>query len=218
MKPYFSQTVIALIVSALLISCGLTDDDEAVLAPSLTYSSTNVTATFFEEGNSSAPTINWNGNQGTISLANNIEGLSVNSTTGVINWDKQLKPDDYSFDIIATNSAGQTIVSFNLNNPLQGTFTGTYSETIFYEFEFNADGTVEVRADNPDNPNLAQGTWQLNNDILTADYTYENVNDEFSVSGTLNQSNTQAVYTGNWYNGHGAEEGNERGEFEVVLD
>lgn len=218
MKTYFLQTVIALIISTLLISCGLTDDEEAVLAPSLTYSSTNASAIFFKEGNSQPPTITWNGNQGTIALSNNIEGLSINSTTGVINWNNQLKPGDYSFNVIATNSAGQTIVSFNLSNPLQGTFTGTYSGSSFFEFEFNSDGTIIVRANSESNPDVGSGTWQLNNDTLTADYTYDVGNDEYSLSGMLNQTNTKVVYTGNWYSGHGAEDGNEGGEFEVVLE
>ena len=197
MKPYFSQTVIALIVSALLISCGLTDDDEAVLAPSLTYSSTNVTATFFEEGNSSAPTINWNGNQGTISLNSNIEGLSINSTTGVLNWNKLLQPGDYSVEILASNSAGQTTVNYTLNNPPQGTFTGTYSGLFFFELHFNIDGTMELAVDDPNNPTTGTGTWQLIDSILIVDYIYDNSpNAEFSVSGTITQTSTQAVYSG----------------------
>ena len=218
MKTYFLQTVTALIISTLLISCGLTDDDEVVLAPSLTYPSTNLSAIFFEEGNSQAPTLTWNGNQGTISIANSIEGLSINSTTGVLNWEKQLQPGDFTFDVIATNSAGQTTVNFNLSNSLEGTFTGTYSGSSFFEFEFNSDGTLIVGANNEDDPDVGSGTWQLNNGTLTADYTYDVGNDDYSLSGTLNQTNTQVVYTGNWYSGHGAEEDNEAGEFEVVLE
>lgn len=218
MKFYFSKTIMILIISFLLISCGLTDDDEAVLAPSLTYPATNLSAIFFEEGNSQPPTVTWNGNQGTISLASNIEGLSINSSTGVLNWGKQLELGDYTFDVIATNSAGQTSVSFNLSNPLQGTFTGTYSDEEFFELEFNSDGTLVVKANNEDSPILGSGTWELTNKILTADYTYDDRQDDYSVSGTINQTNNQAVYTGNWYYEHGAEDGNEGGAFEVVLE
>ncbi|PVW13576.1 putative Ig domain-containing protein [Marixanthomonas spongiae] len=217
MKFYHTKTLTILLVTLFFISCGLTDDDEAVSSPSLTYPVTNLSAIFFEEGNSQPPTITWNGNQGTISLSSSIEGLSVNSSTGVLNWDKQLNPGDYTFDVIATNSAGQTSVSFNLSNPLQGTFTGTFSGSSFFELEFNSDGTLVVRA-NADNPDLGSGTWELANDILTADYTYDDTGNEYSISGLLEQSSTQVIYTGNWYYGHGAEEANEADVFEVIME
>ncbi|WP_114491474.1 putative Ig domain-containing protein [Candidatus Ulvibacter alkanivorans] len=219
MKFFYLKTLLILSAFALFLSCGLTDDDEdTVMSPSLTYPSTNLMATFFEAGNSEAPTISWNGNQGTLSLSSSIEGISLNSTNGVLNWNRQLAPGDYNMNVIATNSEGQTVANINLSNPFQGAFTGTYSGSFYFMFEFNSDGTLEVAADDGINPLVGSGTWELNNGVLTADYTYDSSNDEFSISGTLSQTNNQAELSGNWYFGFGAQDGNEGGEFEIFID
>ncbi len=203
----------------MFISCGLTDDDEdTVMSPSLTYPSTNLMATFFEAGNSEAPTISWNGNQGTLSLSSSIEGISLNSTNGVLNWNRQLAPGDYNMNVIATNSEGQTVANINLSNPFQGTFIGTYGGTVYFMFEFNSDGTLEVAANNENDPDVGSGTWELNNDVLTADYTYDTSGEEYSIKGTLTQTNDQAKISGNWYFEFGAQDGNEGGEFEIFID
>jgi len=73
---------------------------------------------FFQAGNSDAPRLNWNGNQGNFSLSSTIDGLSINSTTGVLSWTNSLPIGTHNIQIIATNSAGQTTSNITINNTL----------------------------------------------------------------------------------------------------
>jgi len=208
-------TIIVLATIIFFNSCNSDDDATVIQTPSVTYSEMNINATFFQEGNSSAPTINWNGNQGTFSVTNTIIGLTINPTTGVLNWTKLLPNGTHSIEVVATNSVGQTTVNLTLNNPFQGVFTGTHSGSTFFELTFNTDGTMEVRANDEINPDIGNGTYSINNSIIIANYTYSF--GDFSTSGSLTQSISAVSYTGDWYFGHGAT-GTPGDIFEVTMN
>jgi hypothetical protein len=195
-------------------SCS-SDEELNELVPAVTYSNDTLQATFFQAGNSVEPNINWNGNTGTLSLSPQISGLSINATTGAIEWTKQLPIGTHPFSVLATNSAGTSSIDLVINNPFQGVFTGTYDDVSFYELEFFKDGSIHIRADDPINPNTANGTWTKVGDSIRSDYTYT-LGGEFSLLGNLTLSDS-AVYSGNWFNGHGTINGNEGGVFEVVM-
>ena len=216
MKVYkpIQAALILLITVIFLTSCS---EDEGPGLPSFNYTETSIDAIFSESGNSSAPTGDWNGDIGSFALSATIDGLSINSATGVLSWSRLLEPGDHDFEVIIANSAGQTTINLTISNPFQGIFTGTYNTSIFYEMEFNTDGTVEVRADNPTTPNLASGTWSLTDNTLSVDYTYD-LGGDFSTTGPLTQSTTNAINSGDWYRGHGTVSGTEGGVFEIILN
>ncbi|MBD0823203.1 hypothetical protein [Aestuariibaculum marinum] len=201
----------------LLTFFSCSSDDDNVEAPSVSYPDAILEAIFFESGNSTGPTINWNGNQGSFSLASTVQGLNINSTTGVISWTNMLKPGSQTFQVIVSNSAGQTVVNHTINNSFQGTFTGTYSDSYFYEMEFSTDGTVEVRSGDETSPNVGTGTYTLDGNELSIDYSYDN-SYYYSTLGTITQSTNSATYEGDWYYGEGAVEGAIAGEFLVTLN
>lgn len=213
-----TKLALAVILFTFITSCSSDDDNAtAVQTPSVSYTTTTLDAVFFQVGNSDAPTINWNGNQGSFSLATPITGLSINSTTGVLNWTNSLPMGIHNIQAIATNSAGQTTVNITINNPLQGIFTGTYDNASFFEIEFNTDGTMLIRANDETNPTTATGTWSVNGSNILADYTYD-TNDEYSLTGLITQGATTAIYEGDWFSGHGSIAGNEGGVFEMIMD
>lgn len=198
-------------------NCSKKDDD--VSKATVTYENNTIEATFYNSGNS-VPIVDWNGNRGTFSLvesyADGIDGLTINESTGEIRWTKLLKEGIWIFDVEATNSAGTTIIEMTIDNTLQGVFTGTYGLTEFYEIEFFKDGTAEVRANNPADPDIGTGTWTINNEYeVLVDYAYQS--NQYSTLGTLIQTNSNAFYSGNWYHGYGAADANEGGVFETVL-
>jgi len=210
----------ALIILSFLMFASCSKNDDTTLpdaqAPSVSYSTTNIDAVFFQTGNSPVPTLNWNGNQGTFSLSTTIPGLSVNTTTGILNWTRDLPMGTHNLQVIATNSVGQTAIDLTINNPLQGIFTGTYDNTNFFEVEFNPNGTLILRAEDPVNPYLASGNWTKNGSTIDLDYTYDGGGD-YSLSGTVN-TGSSAIYSGNWFYDHGTVSGNEGGVFEMTLD
>jgi hypothetical protein len=208
------RTLMLIVISgAFLTSCNNDDDTNA---PMVTYSITNLDATFFTPGNSAAPQIDWGGNQGTFSLAAPVTGLSVDATTGILNWTKDLPIDTHNVEVLASNSAGETPTNLTLNNPLQGLFIGNYDETGYFEIEFNSDNTAVVtEVDNMDNTIVGTGIWTKTGATISIDY--DNLGELWSLLGTLT-TETNAVYSGEWYYGHGAISGNEGGTFEVILE
>lgn len=220
MKTLFLKSKFVLLILSFLVFASCSSDDEnspTVQPPTLSYATTTLDATFFQVGNSATPTLNWNGNQGNFSLATPVTGLNVNTTTGVLNWTKDLPIGSHNLEIVVTNSAGQTSVNLTLNNPLQGVFRGVYDSSLFFELEFNTDGTLLLRAGDEINPDEATGIWTKNGATIEIDYTYNNTGGEFSLSGTL-ATGTSAIYSGDWFFNFGTISGNEGGDFEVILN
>lgn len=211
-----SKTTLIAFLFLTFSSCSSDDDSPKVDLPTINYSNIVLDATFFEAGNSLTPTINWNGNTGTISLGSPITGLNIN-TSGTLSWTKDLPIGTHNVEVIVANSAGQIVENITINNPLQGIFTGTYDNTFFFELEFITDGTLLLRVDSETNPDLATGTWTLDESTININYTYDNTGNEYSLSGSL-VTGANATYSGNWYREHDALNSNERGPFEVVLN
>lgn len=185
--------------------------------PTITYDATTLETPFYTAGNSGAPNIDWNGEQGSLSLTNSVEELDINTTTGVLNWSKLLAPGKHDIQVIASNSAGQTVVNMTLINQFQGVFTGTYSGSSFFELEFNEDGSLIVRANTPTDPDLASGTWTLNEDTIVANYTYEETMEQYSLKGTLSITNSDVTLSGNWFFEFDADPDKIGNTFETVL-
>jgi len=200
------------------ISCSKEDPAPTVSIPIVSYASPTMEATFFKVGHSTAPTVSWNNNQGLFSLTTAIEGLSINASTGVLNWTKTLPQGEHAVEVIAKNSAGQTSISLTLKNALQGQFIGSHKwndKAGIFKIKFIADGSIEVIAGDND-ANLATGTWLVAGDVVTSDYTYPS-RAEFSLKGTLTQTASEVTLIGYWYNKHGAITEKIGESFSVVL-
>jgi len=193
------------------------DDTPSVSTPTVSYDSTTLDATFSTLGNSSAPTLNWNGDQGSFSLVNTIPGVTINTTTGVVSWNRLLPPGTNNLQLIAANSAGQTSVNLTINNPLRGVFTGTYGSSLFFQFEFLGDGNVNIKATNEASPDIASGTYTINDDEILVNYLYDISPDPFSILGTLVQTESSASLSGKWYFAADADPAEEGGEFTISL-
>ena len=190
------QTLILLAFFLAFAACDSEDDSPENNSPNLTYPSTTLTATLGQNGSSSAPSINWNGAQGNVSIAPPIEGLSVNSTNGVISWDGRLPIGTTEFQIVASNDAGQVTANMMIENPLQGQFVGTYAGAYDFELIFDNDGSLEVKADGT----TALGNWELNGTIFTADYVYVDFPDiDYYLDGNFTQGTNQVVLSGSYY-------------------
>lgn len=192
---YFFVYTSMLISTLFFLACSSEDDSLTISIPTVNYASTTIEATFFEEG-STAPSVNWNGEQGSFSLAGSTEGLTINATTGVLSWSKLLAPDSHNLQIIAANSAGQTTITIILINPLQGVFTKIYPSTDSIEIEFKRDNTMFYRQITSFDTVVSPGTYTINNNIIVAELIEDDGSiSSFSLSGTLTQSISLATYT-----------------------
>jgi len=220
MKSFILKSITPLFVISMLVftSCNKEEDPPLVEVPSVEYSTTTYDGIFYQAGNSVTPSISWNGNIGSISLTTTISGLTINNTTGVVSWTENFPPGIHEIEIVVSNSAGQSTAYLIVNNRLHGTFTGTYDNLYFFEIEFNQNGTILLLAeDGENNEYTGTGNWAIDGPTISIDYTYDELLTEFSLSGTISIG-TGVLYSGTWYNGHGAIPGNEGGVFEVGLN
>ena len=219
MKPvlFKSKLILLLIAFLTFAACSKDEDVPTTNIPTVNYSVSTFDATFFQAGTSSAPSIQWNGSQGSFALATPLTGSSINTVNGVMSWDKTLPIGTHDLQVIVTNSAGHTTANVSIKNPFQGVFTGTIEDgnTNYFEVEFFSDGTVIAKTEDSGSPPIANGTWTKNGTTVVVDLTNHENNIQVSLSGTLSIGTT-VIYNGQWHNGHGAND--PLGDFEVTLN
>ena len=185
-------------------------------APEVTYPSTTFEADFYTAGQSSVPSIDWNGAQGTVSLGNVIEGLTVNSTTGQLQWTKMLPAGTHNLEVVLTNSEGQVVVPITLRNPLVGTFTGKFDENRYdFKLEFDRDGILLVEGDDL----TATGTYEIEDGEFSAYYAYDDYPDfDYTLLGELEQTSSSVSIDGFYYAGVYKAGDSPRSDFNVTLE
>ncbi len=199
------------------LGCKQVDDltGGGVEKPTVAYSSTNFDAEFYKAGSSVTPSLDWNGEQGSVSLGTSLEGLSINSTTGKLEWTKLLPSGTHQVDVVVSNSEGQVVVPVTIDNPFRGTFDGTYGSSNDFKLEILPDGTITLFADGEE----ASGTWVMNGEQFTAYYTYNNYPDlDYSLIADIDQTNSGVTISGNYYYGQYAPGDDPVDVFEVSLE
>ncbi|MCF6297689.1 MAG: hypothetical protein L3J08_06855 [Flavobacteriaceae bacterium] len=193
----FKNLILMITFTSVLISCNK-DDEPLVSEPTVSYTSTEIEAVFFETGSSEAPTVNWNNNEGSFSLASAIEGLSIDSSTGALSWTKTLPNGEHDIEILAKNSAGQTSINVKIKNILQGEFVGLLSydrEEDKFKVKLSTDGKAIIKIEKA--PEL-EGTWTIKGDIATVDFTVDD--DSYSLKGKLTQTEAEVTLIGDLLN------------------
>lgn len=220
MKKFFSisQWILLIVVFSLVWSCSKNEDPTPqIQVPSVTYTSTTLEAIAFQASSSPVPSLSWNGNQGSFSLGAPVNGLNINSTTGVLNWTNQLPIATHNVQVIASNSAGQTVIDLIIKNNLEGTFTGVYNQVNFFEFDFLPNGDFHLRTNDENNPDTATGTWTITNNTLIANFIFDDSPSLFSISGNFTMGTT-ITFSGDLFNGFDADPAKVRGTFSTTLN
>lgn len=217
MKTNLFLSLIALLFFA---SCS---DDAVVLGPSdFSYAKATFDIEFYTSGQTGTPSIDWNGSVGTFGLADSYPGVSINSTTGVVSWNKGLSLGSNAIQIIATNADGSLTITITLRNNFSGSFSGGYnydpnSTTVSvgdnYKLIFAEDGSMTAM----DFSSEASGSYVINSmGDLTAQYLYTGSTDSIYITGSVTYSNIQnPVLDGLW--GNNANNPN-TGYYKVDLD
>ncbi len=203
------KTLKLVFVLAALVFASCADKDEAPapeptpVGPSIEYETTSFEVDFFTDGNSAIPSINWNGDVGTISTSKYISGMYVNESNGVVHWQKRLPLGISEFSVVATNSEGQQTINMVIENIFHGNFEGEYnhdhnSTTLngedYFKVEFLEDGSLKVS----DSGFAGEGTWTRDGDQVTAVYKYGSLN-EFKIIADLEYGSSRATLKGHWY-------------------
>ncbi len=158
-------------------------DDVIIAAPELSYVQ-EIKATFFEEGSTTPPSVNWNGDVGSFGLQNSTEGITIDQQTGIIDWGRSLPLGTNSIKVVAFNNAGTMTSTVQLENIFVGKFKGSYvhggfspvGSTFAAEFNFKANGLLDGAIIFTDGdgvtsePTLIEGTWTIVGNELSAEY------------------------------------------------
>jgi len=159
-----------------LVSCADDIDDNIVSAPSDFYYLGELPIPFYTNGNTDFPNIDWGNESGIFTLNDNYQGVSINSSTGVLTWNEDLPLGENIISVTATNTAGFAVTSVLFLHQFGGEFTGGYnsdpgSTTVPVSnlfINFNVNGTLSIT----DNGETGTGTWSFNpQGALVCEYT-----------------------------------------------
>lgn len=201
----FYKTVFIAILTFVSFSCGTNDDQEdqvSINSPSnLNFPESTIAINFYTEGFVTPTSLDWGGETGNFELGSPIQGVSINSNTGSISWDRSLPLGNNNISVIARNSAGFVSATIQIENNFQGFFEGGYNTdansndySTGYTMTFNSDNTMF----GDDNGSNFSGNYTIINNTVTVSYTYDTGGD-FSTSGTISYDNTtNPVYQGTW--------------------
>jgi len=86
-------------------------------------------------------------------------------------------------------------------SPAEGNWVGKYGSgnavpTYYYAFQFNAGGTMSVKANDAILPSTATGTWTISGDSIRSTYTYTNAGGTFSMIGKYDGHTN--IISGTW--------------------
>ncbi|RMA57176.1 hypothetical protein [Ulvibacter antarcticus] len=189
-----------LVMSLMIFSCSKNDDtvvedqqQEAGVPSDLNYSQAQIDVAFYTTGSTSIPSVNWNGEQGTFSLDSTIDGLTINSQSGVLSWNKNLPLGENYVTVKALNSKGWGNTHIILNNRFQGHFIGGYNNdpnstvitTGGAKLTFNADGTMTCEISGT----VGIGSW------ISISGEYISVTFQLSGSGVAYKYDAQVIYS-----------------------
>lgn len=177
-----------LILSTIVIlfaACEDSGDPASTEPPTISFSDTSFVATFFEAGSFPAPTIDWKGEVGTVTIIPSLpDGFSIDPNSGSVGWSDDLPTGIYGFTIEVSNSNGSAGQFVRIENPPVGTFTGSLQrdnlmEPDFLEFQLAADKTLAVEFTQGSSTYNATGTWDYANSFGNLQANYNEIDMEF---------------------------------------
>lgn len=217
------KTVNLIFVMAVLVFTACNKDDEAPapVGPQISYEQTKFTVPFFTQEHSDVPTLQWNGEVGSLSLSSAVPGIQLNEDNGVLTFKKALPLGQHTVTVIATNAVGQDAVSFEIDNAFQGSFTGGYNNNPASEvvagnlkLDFADDGAALLT----NNGVSAPGTWIEEGDTITAVYSINNGASYVTIEGTVTHNSLAANFRGYYYQGQQVVPGMEKGLIKVQMN
>lgn len=149
-----------------LSSCSPDIDDNLVEPPSDFYYPGSLTIPFYTNGSTGFPNINWGNENGTFTLNQTYQGVSINAQNGVISWNEDLPLGENLLTVTATNSAGSAETMVLFLHKFSGVFNGGYNSdpnsTVIpasnLMLNCNENETLTVT----DSGETASGTWGFN--------------------------------------------------------
>ncbi len=191
MKRKFSTLVL---LFGIIYSCSKSDD---VGPPQFAYAQP-LEACFFQEGNSLAPSVDWNGDQGQFALQDLVESVTLDAQTGVISWDKTLAPGLSNFSVLASNQAGTRSTTVSIENILVGNFGGSYSlggSSYDLDLNFTKDGTGTLVVHGPAFRQI-EGSWTIEDGLFTGEFQDPEDSFTYFMDGELTITKTGAKIAG----------------------
>jgi hypothetical protein len=136
-------------------------DNQPFLPPEQLSYSVSKTLANQGGGNSVSPSVNWHNNSGKFSLQPQIQGVSIDSNTGIISWDSTVPNGKYMFTVTASSTTGSVSTTYSLRKGVLSPTDLNYSPDAI-TIEYNQTGasvipTVEWNGD--------QGSFSFENKV-----------------------------------------------------
>ncbi len=191
------KTNLILFLLSILLTNSCSDEKSNIVEPShFQYLNDEIDISFYTEGTSEVPSINWGGEEGIFELETSVSGISINSNNGVISWRKGIPLGKIEIKILAKNTSGSTSTIVTINHSFSGSYDGGYNldsnSTILtsnnYNLTFFENKTLTVR----DGTASGNGTWDFTTgNNLEISYTYTSgASNSATVDAELNFSST----------------------------
>ena len=197
---------------------GCSKDEESGIE--LSYGFEALEVSFQSVGESTAPVVVWNGEVGTFSVKNPVDGIAIDPGSGVLTWEKALALGENSIVVVAQNSATSTEVALNIKSTLAGTFwigwdnVGISEDppmlvTFDRQFAFKQDGSITVQANSLEDP-IGVGVWSSKENIIELRFSINcplpdpflvpEIDEHSYYLGTIsNNGDEGAAISGEWY-------------------
>lgn len=212
-KPYITISKFMTLWSLIFCACSSNDDTPA---PVFSYASDTFEVSFRTQGTIPPPNIEWAGNVGTFTLKENIQGLTIDESSGALSWERQLGIGEHVVEITAQNDQRTLETSFLLTNVLRSAFwsAGRNNDIDSNEIDFDRyftffpDGTLETALfGEPDSKGV--GVWELEGSSLSMHFcAFCEDMDPFSIpeydehtyyEGALVNEESVAFISGQWF-------------------
>lgn len=109
------KTAVICLAAIMVYACQHQVDQKISTPTNLVYTPASATSINGTAGSSVAPTINLGTGSLTYAIISSVvEGISIDSSTGVISWTSTVAPGSYDIFITATNKAGMAAASYKL--------------------------------------------------------------------------------------------------------
>ncbi|KAB5488772.1 hypothetical protein [Flagellimonas hadalis] len=197
----------------IILACSNDDDTKSV---DFHYASENFEVAFRSQGTIPQPSIEWPQENGTFSLKEPIEGLTIDENTGALSIERSLQVGEHEVTVIAQSGSQNWETRFLLTSILKYTFWvgGRNNDPDSEEVEYNSilqlyeDGTLDIELiDEVGSEGV--GVWSIDGNAIQmwlctycSDMNPQDVpqTDEHSYfEGTLDNDMPTAEISGTWF-------------------
>ena len=198
-----------LVFTGFLFAAACSKDDGPGIQPlELVYEPASFTTSFYQDGSTQEPAINWDGNEGNFTIENQIKGIDIDKSTGQVQWGKLLPLGTHQVEVQAANRFDTVRTVIEVENQFEASLSGGLNNNVDSEVVSNkfiakieANGKFSISsALDPDN-SIGEGTWEMKKEEVRIVYQAGETKEFRTLQAKITQTKTEAYLSGLWLEG-----------------